>query len=142
MPKISYHFHSGKINLHRRINETVRRIKKKHNRPVCSHSLTPIDNTVELFFYEDGILQTSTYKWTSLVYKGINAFKIAITNKNNPSINRRQQRKISFIAQFFTNISLFKRISEKVNRKYSKILAGTKIYRSSRMKRGLINELL
>lgn len=111
------------------------------------YTLTPINNTVGLFFYEEGTLKISNDKWTLLVYKDINPFKNAIINNDNTleqiqkTIEENNPRTIAFKAQVQTHISLLKQISDTVNLKYSEILADTKNYHTNRRKRGLINGL-
>ena len=106
--------------------------------------LTPVNNTIGIFYHEEKTIRISNDRWTLLVYKEIRPFRETI--KNNEKIlsslydllEDSSPRTAAFKASVQTHFSLLTRIAESVNLKLFELTADTKKY-AFRYKRGLIN---
>lgn len=109
--------------------------------------ITPINNTLGIFFHEKGSIKISNSKWTLLVYKELSPIKDAISN-NDRILNQiydnfiydETPRMKAFQKDILTHVSLIKQISESVNLKYREIFADTMKY-YYRKRRGILNGL-
>lgn len=112
---------------------------------LAQFQLSPINNTVGIFFHEEAIIKISNTKWTLLVYKELNSIRNAISDNDktldsllDTFIDVETPRMTAFRTQVQTHTSLLKQISDSVNLKYREIMSNTKNY-AFRQRRGLFN---
>lgn len=106
--------------------------------------ITPINNTVGIFFHEEDTIRVSNNKWTLLVYKELEPIKQSISNNDKilsnliDTFDQSNPRMISFKPTIQTHVNLLTQIADSVNLKFKEITTETKKY-ELRARRGLIN---
>ncbi|XP_060520848.1 uncharacterized protein LOC132698673 [Cylas formicarius] len=106
--------------------------------------ITPVNNTVGIFYHEESSLRTSNNKWTLLVYKELEPLREAIRHNNKilssltEMLDDSSPRMTAFKTSIQTHFSLLTRIADSVEEKFSEITIDTENF-NFRTKRGLIN---
>ncbi|KAJ8911126.1 hypothetical protein NQ315_003302 [Exocentrus adspersus] len=106
----------------------------------CQYQLEPINNTVGIYYQEEGKIEISNRKWTLLVYKDVQPIREALDHNNKilnnmlNFLNLEHTPIKAFYASVKTHISLLEQISESLNLKFEEVYADTKRY-----KRGVFN---
>jgi len=106
--------------------------------------LTPVNNTIGIFFHEEGKVRVSNNKWTLLVYKDLEPIRQAVRHNDkllstlSDLTADSSPRITAFKSTVQTHFSLLSRIAESVSLKLSEVTTDSKDY-AYRTKRGLIN---
>lgn len=108
-------------------------------------TISPINNTLGIYFHEEGSIKISNDKWTLLVYKDILPIREAITNNDrildsllDAFTSSDSPRMTSFKPEIQTHVSLLRQISQSINLKYREVNSETRNY-AFREKRGVFN---
>lgn len=111
---------------------------------ITQFRLTPVNNTLGLFYHEESTIKISNDKWTLLVYKELDPLKQTIRNNEKllsalfDLTEESSPRMTAFKTSVQTHFSLLSRIAQSVNEKFLEITSETKNY-VFRDKRGLVN---
>lgn len=107
---------------------------------VSQYNITPINNTIGIYYHEKTDVIVTNDKWTLLVHKNISSLKITfdknekildiILNILDPAI----QNMVSFKSEVKTHLSLLTQISNVIQSKFDEVFLDTKRY-----KRGILN---
>ncbi|XP_074031912.1 uncharacterized protein [Leptinotarsa decemlineata] len=110
----------------------------------AQYNLESINNSIGVFFHQEGTFKITNEKWTLLIYKDLSSIKDALYNDDKILENliyfldRDEHRILAFKAQIKTHTSLLTQISDSLQVKFRDIFTDTEKF-EKRTKRGLIN---
>lgn len=104
------------------------------------YKITPINNTVGIYYHEKTDVVVTNDKWTLLIHKNISTFKAALTKNDKilqtlyDTFDPSYQYMNIFFSDVKTHLSLLTQISKSIQSKFEEIYLDTKRY-----KRGILN---
>lgn len=107
---------------------------------LTQYKITPVNNTIGVYYHQDNDVVITNNKWTLLVHKNISSLKLAFDHNDKiletlkTMFDPAYQNMAKLASEVKTHVSLLTQISQTLETKFDEIYHDTKRY-----KRGIIN---